>query len=296
MQKRNTILICDVSSLVHQMPKSMEKLTTSSGIPTGHVYSFVKKLLEIKSLPYNIQSVLFALDSGYTHRLEIDPEYKANRRKRGSRGSIKVDDVFPLVESLPVLTLRKEGLEADDIIYTVVKRLHNDFKIVILSKDYDISYLLRLYPNVRHLFTFNQEITPSGIFLRFGVEPKFIPVYKALFGDASDNIKHPLLGRERSKILTLLPRLGIDDINVRTLVNNLDEDILKRIITNWKVIQMRDALSMSAIRGSGELDKLKSFLDIYEIKAITGEDLLSAIPYNKKLLNKVETMLGGCNE
>jgi len=123
------ILIIDLSSLVHQTPKSMMRLTTSDNIPTGHIFSFTKKLTSLFS---NISSniVIFALDSGYSFRTKIDPNYKANRGKK----RFKVEDVFPLLHSLPCIIAKKDDHEADDVIYSLVKKLINSkFSISILS-------------------------------------------------------------------------------------------------------------------------------------------------------------------
>ena len=88
----------------------------------------------------------------------------------------------------------KPGFEADDMLGTIVEQTKDlsDLNIVIASGDMDTLQLVRgdsvqvftLKKGIKDTVTYNE----SAVFERFGFEPKFLPDYKGLRGDPSDNI------------------------------------------------------------------------------------------------------------
>ncbi len=80
-----------------------------------------------------------------------------------------------------------ENKEADDLIAELcLSELLKGNKVVILSGDTDLFQMLR-YPDVR-LNNFRKEITPEDVVEKYGVSPDHFADWKALAGDASDNI------------------------------------------------------------------------------------------------------------
>jgi len=271
------LLIIDLSSLVHQTPKSMLRLTTSNNIPTGHIYSFTKKLTSLFS---NISSdiVIFALDSGYSFRTKINPDYKANRGKKRFR----VEDVHPLLFSLPCIIAKKDDHEADDVIYSIVKKLINSkTKISILSKDYDISYLLRYYPKVRHYFTESQEITPLFINMKMGINPKYILLYKAIFGDNSDNISGIKVGWQKSEILKMLTK------NPKKVIRSIPKEMIPKVLNNFRLVRPKYIPNIEFAVGRPSTKKVLRFLNSKEIKSIKPSDILGEIPNNLKFMKSL---------
>tara|TARA_B100000214_G_scaffold313063_1_gene245535 strand:+ start:48 stop:1073 length:1026 start_codon:yes stop_codon:yes gene_type:complete len=99
-----------------------------------------------------------------------------------------------------------ENKEADDLIAELcLSELLKGNKVVILSGDTDLFQMLR-YPDVR-LNNFRQEITAEDVVEKYGVSPDHFADWKALAGDASDNIPG-VHGIGEKKATVLLEQYG----------------------------------------------------------------------------------------
>lgn len=116
---------------------------------------------------------------GFKHnerRREIYPLYKTNR-------SATPEDIFAQIKLFRdamkhslAIQIEVAGWEADDVIGTLVRRFAKQgTATTVHTNDMD-------YGQIAHLCTLN------GVNMK-GVEPRRIALYKALCGDASDNIK-----------------------------------------------------------------------------------------------------------
>jgi 5'-3' exonuclease len=265
----------------------MARLSTSDGLPTGHIFSFLRKLISfVKDTKPDL--IAIALDSGYKHRKTLDPEYKANRDRKDT--SIQVKDVYPIITSMPVLIARKQDYEADDIIYSIIKKLKGSkiwSEIIVLSKDYDLSYTLILYPKVRHYLTTTQEITPNGVYMKFGTYPAYLPLYKAVFGDTSDNIKGLKLGRMKGIVMQRFA----ENLPPNIILRDLSRKNRAKVLNNLKVVKLCCISDMKITVGRPSKVKLAGFLHSKEINSISPEDILGHIPNNPKLIKSIIKIL-----
>lgn len=133
---------------------------------------------------------VLCLDSPTSFRKALDPAYKSHRPPMP-------EDYGPQLRRLPELFARhgitsigQDGMEADDIIASMVARHGGgEHEIIIVSEDKDISALIFDADKVR-------QYTPrGGIFLdeqaakaKYGFDAWRIPFYLALAGDTSDGI------------------------------------------------------------------------------------------------------------
>ncbi len=90
--------------------------------------------------------------------------------------------------TVPVLGM--EGVEADDVIATLVKQLpreHEDLNIRIISRDKDLSQLIT---DRVELFDIHKDelVTPDVVFKTEGVKPENVRDILALMGDPTDNV------------------------------------------------------------------------------------------------------------
>jgi len=268
-------LICDLSSLVYQMPYHMEKLINAEGVPTGHTFSFLRSLPKVVNI-FKPSVVIFTLDAGYSNRDKIDPEYKANRAKK--KTNIKVADVLPIIKSIPCIYLRKQGYEADDLSYTAMLALKNSrlfTNIIVLAKDYDMAYVLRYYPKVKHFMTHDWELTPAGLHERIGVLPNRLPLFKAIFGDSSDNIKGLKLGRNKA---IMLKNLRDPEISNSDILNMLTEDQLDKVYTNLKVVRLQKLSDFEISLGMPNIKGLDDYLNYLSVRTIDAKDFIKGFP------------------
>ncbi len=186
------ILLVDTLSLLFRSYYAIPNLETKSGKKTGALFGLVSSLISsIKE--YNPNHIIACFDSAQkTLRAEIDSEYKANRDLPEDDLIEQINKSKSLLESLSIKVVENPGHEADDIIGSFSKLLSNE-DIVILSGDGDLLQLTQ-YDNVK-VFLLQGGVKNFNLYdkksveKKFGFAPQYIPDYKGLVGDASDNIK-----------------------------------------------------------------------------------------------------------
>lgn len=121
--------------------------------------------------------------------------YKANREEAPSELKAQIHRMYEVLQALSIPTLGMEGYEADDVIGTLATRLreaHSDLNVGIFTGDRDSFQLVgkNVYVICPSKNGKNglELIDTEGVIDRFGVRPDQVVDYKALCGDASDNI------------------------------------------------------------------------------------------------------------
>ena len=81
-----------------------------------------------------------------------------------------------------------EGVEADDVIGTLVKQAEREnMRCIISTGDKDIAQLVTPHVTLVNTMT-NERLDEAGVLTKFGVTPARMLDYLALVGDATDNI------------------------------------------------------------------------------------------------------------
>ena len=129
----------------HAIRTEMHSPVTSE--PTHMTFGFTDMILKIlrNHRPSHLAVVLDVSGDRGTFRSQMFPEYKANRDAPPSDLKPQVDRCLEVLEQLGVPTFGLEGVEADDVIATLVRRLRRDrpeLEIRIISKDKDLQQLL----------------------------------------------------------------------------------------------------------------------------------------------------------
>ncbi len=160
--------------------------------PTNMTYGFVGMLLMLLR-DYAPDYLAVAIDvSGdrESFRSQLYPDYKAHRESPPDDFGPQVDRCLALLDTMHVPVVGVEGVEADDVIATLVRRLragHPDLHIRVVSRDKDLAQMLddgvELFDVHR-----NTKVTPAEIFRTEGVKPAHVVDILALMGDNVDNI------------------------------------------------------------------------------------------------------------
>ena len=115
------------------------------------------------------------------------PGYKATRDAQPEDLSAQIPIARELVQALQIPILEVEGVEADDVIATLVRRAPPDAQIAIVSTDKDLMQLVDgrvvLLDGMK-----DRRYDEKEVEARFGVPPAQLLDLRALAGDASDNI------------------------------------------------------------------------------------------------------------
>jgi DNA polymerase-1 len=168
-----------------------EELATSEGFPTNALLGFTNMLFKLLA-DYRPKGVAVAWDTRATHRKELDPEYKIDRRPMPGLLAEQFPHFRPIVEAFGYSNLEFEGWEADDVIATLVARADEaGLRTTVVSTDRDAFQLVT--DNVSLMMTPRgvadvHVYTPERVFARYGVTPDQVPDFIGLKGDTSDNI------------------------------------------------------------------------------------------------------------
>ncbi len=166
--------------------------STAGGTYTNAVYGFANMLIKtwIDERP---DFLAVAFDLGRTFRDDLFAEYKGTRMKMPDELVPQIDLIRELVEAFDIPALTAEGYEADDILGTVARRAAADgIDVLIVTGDSDSFQLIR--PNVRvmspgRLWSDVAVWDEAAVAARYdGLTPVQLIDFKALKGDASDNI------------------------------------------------------------------------------------------------------------
>ncbi|MCS7056414.1 MAG: DNA polymerase I [Thermoflexales bacterium] len=194
---------------------------------TGVVYAFASMLLRVwhEQQPDYIAA---AFDVGATFRDALYPEYKSTRQKSPDTLEEQVARIQHLLKTFDIPIFTAEGFEADDVLGTLARRASSQgMEVVIVTGDRDALQLVS--PAVKVL-TSRQRFEDTVIYdealveSTYGVRPDQLVDYKALVGDASDNIPG-VRGIGEKTAQALLQQYGTLD----GIYAHLDEIAQKRV-------------------------------------------------------------------
>ena len=188
------LIIIDSNALLHRSFHALPPLTTKSGLETGAVYGYLLTLFKaIKDLQAGYIVATFDTKAK-TFRHEKFQDYKAQRPQTPDGIILQIPLIKEVLDAFKIPVFAKEGFEADDLIATICKTAEEQEKnleIYILSGDLDNLQLVN--ENIK-VYTLGKGIKDTVIYdinkvrERFGIEPLQMNDFKALTGDASDNV------------------------------------------------------------------------------------------------------------
>lgn len=125
-----------------------------------------------------------------TFRHKLDDQYKASRDPAPAELKQMLPQAISRLEEIGIPVLRCPGYEADDILATLAGRMRDGHTLHVLSSDRDLVGLVRPGVNLLLMQSGGRQtlVTEETADQLFGVPPCQVADYKALVGDASDNI------------------------------------------------------------------------------------------------------------
>lgn len=192
LKKLKRFILVDGNALVHRAYHALPPLTTKKGEIVNAVYGFTTLLLRaIADIKPDYAAVAFDL-AGPTFRHEAYKEYKATRVKGPDDLYAQFDRVKEVVQTLNIPIFGVQGYEADDVIGTLSKQAaQKGIETIIVTGDMDT---LQLVNGLVKVYTMRRGITDTimydsqAVIDRYGLTPAQFVDFKALKGDASDNI------------------------------------------------------------------------------------------------------------
>ncbi|OGB83457.1 DNA polymerase I [candidate division TM6 bacterium RIFCSPHIGHO2_12_FULL_32_22] len=183
-----TLFLIDGSSFLYRAYYSMKPLHSPKGEPVQAVYGFCRMLKKLIN-QFDPKNMLLVWDSrGATIRHEIFPDYKATRQAPPTDLGQQKALIKEFADKINLAQIEKQGIEADDLIFSSAKEFSRNYKIVIISSDKDLYQLLD-NDKIFVFDPFKDEIFDQKKYEeKLGYSIKKLPFYFSLLGDTSDNI------------------------------------------------------------------------------------------------------------
>ena len=295
-----TLVLLDSHAIIHRAYHALPDFSSSGGVPTGALYGLSNMLMKIiADLKPDYIVACYDLPEKTFRHIAYDG-YKAKRAKTDDALVQQLDKSRKIFEAFNIPIYDAPGFEADDILGTIVARFKEDksIKIIIASGDMDTMQLVD--KDKVQIYTLKKGINDTILYdedkvvERFGFKPEYMPDYKGMRGDPSDNI------------------IGIKGIGEKTATNLIlnfgtIEEIYKKIKKDPKALESvgikgktaeliknneEEALfskTLAKIRGDAPIDfKLpeKTFWEGADLKKI--EELFSVFEF-RSLIPRVRS-------
>jgi len=193
--KNNTkLVLLDTHAIIHRAYHALPEFMNSKGEPTGAIYGLATMLFKIIS-ELNPDYIIACYDlPKKTFRHLAYDDYKAGRAKADDALVVQLIRSREFFQALSIPMYECEGFEADDLLGTITEKVKTipDMEVIIASGDMDTLQLVdknkvkvyTLKKGINDTILYNEEKVKE----RFGFDPIYLPDYKGLRGDPSDNI------------------------------------------------------------------------------------------------------------
>lgn len=197
---KNRFVLIDAFALIYRAYYALPPTLTKDGHPIQAVYGFTSALLNaIRTLEPEYLAVSIDMPKPTLRHKEY-VEYKAHRAPMPEDLRPQIPYVKDILKTMNIPTYGVEGYEGEDILATIVAKMDRDSKIesrksnlefVIVTGDLDLLQLIdkdvKVYSMARGI---NQAVLydEKKVIERYGLTPAQFVDFKALKGDASDNI------------------------------------------------------------------------------------------------------------
>ena len=268
-----TYLVLDAFNIIHRSAaqKNIAGFRNSIGIPTGHFFGLFRMVLSLKQ-KCQATDLIVAWDSNPQWKRDLFPGYKASRNHSIVPGQVDIrTEGRHFLESLNATHLWCEGEECDDVMATFVKQLPPfGVNCFISTTDRD---LWQLIPKATIIG--KDVVTSEMVREEFKVEPRCIPLYKSLYGDASDE-------------LPKVPRLKWDDVQDAVKLSGGDiakfwdltitcckpeiisklQEYKTQIDINYKLAKLKTDLPLKITKTTPNKDQMLQWINFYECNSL----------------------------
>lgn len=218
------IYLIDWNSFIYRMFFALPEFTTKDWKVVNAIFWMAKFFVStlVKEKPDYVVFIKDAKWENFRHKFYAD--YKATRDRMPDNLRSQIEDIEKMISILKMQIVEIPGYEADDVLWTLAKKLWEDKnnKVFILSGDKDLFSLISenvfVYDTMKKI-QFDEEKTKE----KFWVEPKFIIDYLAICWDTADNIPW---------IDWFWPKKAIDLINNIWWVEKIYEEVEK--VNSWE--------------------------------------------------------------
>ena len=188
-------LLIDGFNLTFRSYYAVPELSRADGFPTNAMHGWVRAMWKLEDIEKPDAIIVFFDLEGSAARLEIFPEYKANRGETPETLIPQIPWLKEISRAMGFTVIEQAGIEADDLLgAAAVKLAKQGHDAIMVSADKDLAQCVQsgvsqlLPPPTANPKVGWRRLDEDGVEKKFGVTASQIPDYLALIGDTSDNI------------------------------------------------------------------------------------------------------------
>ena len=235
MAKREILVVIDGNSVIHRAFHALPPLKNKKGEVVNAVYGFLLVLLKIvKEFDPKYLGVCFDLAEP-TFRKKAFAEYKAKRKKAPQELYDQIPMVKEVLKVFNISICEKSGFEGDDIIGTI-SNCFCDLDNIIVSGDLDT---LQLVDEDTNVYFLSKGVKEAALYNENMVKKRYgglskekLIDYKALRGDASDNIPGVRGIGEKTAIELIKNFKTIEEVYKNINDKRITENVRKKLLDN----------------------------------------------------------------
>ena len=291
-----TLVLLDAHAIIHRAYHALPEFLSSKGEPTGALYGLASMLMKIiTELKPDYIVACYDLPQK-TFRHEAYDAYKAGRAKTDEALIMQLKNSRQIFEAFSIPIYDSPGFEADDVLGTIVEKYKKDknIRIIIASGDMDTMQLVD--DKKVQIYTLKKGINDTilydedAVVERFHFKPKFLPDYKGLRGDPSDNIIGIKgIGEKTAEILIVnfgtieeiykkikkdedsFAKAGISPRMIELLKNNEEEALFsKTLATIRRDAPINFVLPEKTFWENADLKKVEKTFSVFEFRSLLG--------------------------
>ncbi len=256
MEKK--LYLIDGSAFLYRAYYALPYLSNSRGFPTRVVFGFLKMFSKILK-EHQPSHIAVVFDSKRkTFRSEMYDKYKIKRPPLPEEIRIQIPNVYRLLDSLNIAVIVEDGLEADDLIASLIKRFKKEIPITIVTADKDLFQLVDenvlIWHPQKDIFIDRKKVSEI-----LGINPDYITDFLALAGDQADGIPGVKgIGEKTAK--NLIEKFGLLE-SIYEKINLVDGRLKELLLEQKEIAFLSKSLCTLKI-----IDYEKYLLNDFEIK------------------------------
>ncbi len=270
--KNDLMIVIDSGYIANAAKHAMKGMDLKhENIHTSIIYVFLQQISNLIK-KFKSRRFVFCWDSRTSKRLEIYPEYKANRK---DKSKLTEDDLvynnicygqFAVIQNdvLPSIGFKnifhQDGYESDDIIASIVQTNTRNQKMCIVANDHDLFQLLD-----DTIFLYDpkskEKTTDRDFYDRFGIYPSYWGEVLAIAGCTTDYVKGIENVGVKTAIKYLLGRLSRSRETHTSILSEIGQRIIER---NRKLVVLPFEGTMIPSIMNDEVFYLKDFENMCE--------------------------------
>ncbi len=191
----STWLLIDGFNMAYRCFFAIPEMSRSDGFPTNAIHGWVRTIWKLEDQERADGVLVFWDLGGAQDRLELLPDYKANREDMPEDLSQQIPVLKEVTKMMGLGGIEIEGVESDDLLAaTAVSMAREGHTVRIVSTDKDFAQVvgdritMLMPPPPANPRLGWRMMDAAGVEAKFGVTPDKIADFLALVGDTADNI------------------------------------------------------------------------------------------------------------